>query len=1061
MKTSPFKVILIFIVLIVTGLAMIPLLPFKLNPSGTLPGLSVNYSWQGADGRIIEQEITSVLEGAFSRVQGVKNIQSTSSSGWGNIYIEFDKTTHIDAARFEIATIIRQTYPSLPEGAGYPQIYMRKADDNSNRPLLSYTLNADAAPYLIQQYAENNIKNKLATIKGISNTAVYGASPMEWIMEYDADELKSLGITTSDIQGAVNAYLYANSGGLGCEFTPGKGTSVIHVNIRNHSPVDINFNEIPVAKRGNRIIRLKDIVTMKHVEQQPGSYFRINGANTINVVIYADKNENQVKLGKQVKEKIAAIEKELPAGYFILNSYDATEYIIKELNKNFVRTIATLVILLLFVLLASRQFRFLMLIAISLIANLCIAAIFYYILNLEMHLYSLAGITVSLGLIIDNCIMMIFHYRQQRNLHVFLASLAANLSTIGSLTVIFFMDERLRASLSDLAIIVIINLTVSLGVVLFFVPSLMDAMPLKIRNRLPRRRFLFFKRGPATKYRSVLFFNRVYYNVIQFTGRFRVAFFILAVLGFGLPVFMLPTKIENSENWFAKAYNNTLGSEWFNSSARPLTEKLLGGTLRLFVQHTFENSYYGNKEKTTLYIRPQMPPGATIEQMNELLMPLERYLKQFKEIEQFQSLVSSTSAQITIYFTEEADMSGFPFVLKEMAIREANDMAGADWDVYGVGDGFSNSLRETIGQNKINFMGYNFDDLYAIAEKIKSKLLETPRIKEVNILSEDTWFKNQSYEFVMGFDRELLANTKTNPYSVYYALQNYARNETPITSTIAGGQRENVKLVSRQSQTMDIWQVKQSPARIGRTMVRLNNVASTQKEPISLSISKENQQYKLILAYDYIGTYDMARYTQTKILEEVEPKLPLGYTIKGDSSYRYWDSKSKKQYWLLLLVITIIFFVCAVLFESLLLPFAVILMVPISYIGLFLTFYIFGLNFDQGGFAAFILLSGITVNAALYIINDYNNLRRKHKASALNQKKLYYKAFNYKIIPILLIILSTILGLVPFLWNGQKEVFWPAMAAGTIGGLIFSIVGIVFYLPMFLGIRRKREMGNE
>jgi len=147
--------------------------------------------------------------------------------------------------------------------------------------------------------------------------------------------------------------------------------------------------------------------------------------------------------------------------------------------------------------------------------------------------------------------------------------------------------------------------------------------------------------------------------------------------------------------------------------------------------------------------------------------------------------------------------------------------------------------------------------------------------------------------------------------------------------------------------------------------------------------------------------------------------------------------------------------ICSVLLESLLQPLAVIFMIPISYIGVFLTFYLFHLNFDQGGFAAFVLLSGITVNSALYIINDYNNLKFLGIGHNLPGLKLYLKAFNHKIFPILLTVFSTIMGLIPFLWKGQNEVFWPALAAGTIGGLVFSLIGLLFFLPMVM--IRKRQ----
>ncbi|MCF8232865.1 MAG: hypothetical protein K9J27_11810 [Bacteroidales bacterium] len=95
------------------------------------------------------------------------------------------------------------------------------------------------------------------------------------------------------------------------------------------------------------------------------------------------------------------------------------------------------------------------------------------------------------------------------------------------------------------------------------------------------------------------------------------------------------------------------------------------------------------------------------------------------------------------------------------------------------------------------------------------------------------------------------------------------------------------------------------------------------------------------------------------------------------------------------------------------------------------------------------LLSGLVVNSAIYIINDFNNKPGKNV-------KTFVKAYNSKIIPILLTNLSTVLGLIPFLMLGGEQPFWYAFAAGSIGGLIFSLPVLVIFLPAFL-LKKKRN----
>jgi multidrug efflux pump subunit AcrB len=144
----------------------------------------------------------------------------------------------------------------------------------------------------------------------------------------------------------------------------------------------------------------------------------------------------------------------------------------------------------------------------------------------------------------------------------------------------------------------------------------------------------------------------------------------------------------------------------------------------------------------------------------------------------------------------------------------------------------------------------------------------------------------------------------------------------------------------------------------------------------------------------------------------------------------------------------------AMTFESFRYPLPVIFMIPISFIGLFLVFGLTDFAFDQGGFAAFVMLCGIVVNAGIYLVTTYQALRQAQgdaqgSAQGPEAIRLYIKAFSSKISPISLTIVSTILGLLPFLSDGPEEVFWFDFAIGTIAGMVFSVIAIILVLPVF------------
>ena len=1011
----------------------------------------------GTSSRVVEIEATSKLEAMLARIKGIKNIYSTSDNGSGSITIELDKYADIDAVRFEASTIIRQTWPQLPDGVSYPYIRMKRPDENASRPFMSFTLNAPSTPILIQQYADEHIKTRLAQIQGIYKIDLSGATPMEWVLEYDSEQLRRLGITLSDIQQAVSRYyLKEFLGTYNVESSTG-GKEWIRLALMPETKDEgFDASRIRVKSAEGKLISLDELVTVSHKEEAPQSYYRINGLNSIYLSITAEETANQLQLSKQVKEEMEAIQKVLPAGYEIHTSYDATEFIHEELNKIYLRTGLTVLILLFFVLIITLNPRYLFLIVVSLSINIAVAVIFYYLFGLEMQLYSLAGITVSLNLVIDNTIVMTDHILHRRNLKPFMSILAATLTTMGALVIIFFLDEKIRLNLQDFAAVVIINLAVSLFVALFFVPALIEKIGLKKRKRRRTQSRFFLLRASLPR-RITVYFTRFYGWMIRKLCRWRVAVCILLILLFGLPVFMLPDKVEG-EGRATEWYNKTLGSSTYKEKIKPIVDKALGGSLRLFIQKVYNGSYFTRNEEVVLYVYANLPNGSTLEQMNELIKKMEIYLSQFKEIKQFQtSVYNARRGNINIYFTKEHQNSGFPYTLKANIISKALQLGGGSWGVYGLQDqGFSNDVREGAGSFQVKMYGYNYDELYEWAEKLKAKLLTHRRIKEVIINSYFSYWKDDYQEFYFNLNRERMAQENINANILFSTIRPIYGKNMEIGSLVAENGSEKIKLSSKQSQEYDIWAMQYFPYGTDDKQYKLSELATMEKGQMPQQVAKENQQYRLCLQYEYIGSGEQGNKILKRDLEEFNKELPMGYTAQSERESWGWGKKDNKQYLLLLVVIAIIFFTTSILFNSLKQPLAIIFIIPVSYIGVFLTFYWFKLNFDQGGFASFVLLCGITVNASIYILNEYNAIRRRHpRMSAL---RAYTKAWNAKILPIFLTVVSTILGFIPFMVGTDKEAFWFPLAAGTIGGLVMSIIGIFFFLPVFV---LKKRVGKR
>ena len=541
---------------------------------------------------------------------------------------------------------------------------------------------------------------------------------------------------------------------------------------------------------------------------------------------------------------------------------------------------------------------------------------------------------------------------------------------------VLLLPEKEKANLVDFIWVIVINLGLSLLISYLFIPSLMEYIPVKASgggsSRSPR------------KVRRILRWNRFYSSYIGWGVRHRWVYVLVFIAAFGIPLCVLPVRLSDTERakagWFDRFVDKIVTWEPYERG-RVLIDKIASSSFGLFYRSLDRSDFYREPEKQRLHIAAGMLEGCTVGQLNEVVKEMENYLSKFDEISVFTtSVYSYDNAEISVEFKPEYENSSFPAVLKSEVTRMAINFGGANWKVSGIDDNnFNNNIVSSGKSNRISLKGYNYQELTRYAGILLDYLTANRRVREAEVWS-GGWSGRPSMEFVLDYDFARMTLSGINPYSYYNALESLLY-EREIGTFEYDGVAAGVVLRSSDLDRYDLWHVLNSPIDVGGRKMTLSSVGGIDKRRTGLTIRKSNQSYELVVCYDFIGDWEQSRSLSGKAVKYMNDEiLPIG--CKAEVPQWGWFDTAKKQYaWLLFLILAVMYVMLAMTFESFRYPFAVIFMVPVSFIGLFLAFGLSDFSFDQGGFAAFVMLSGIVVNDGIYLVTTYQSLLKDQSRS--------------------------------------------------------------------------------
>lgn len=1032
---------MLFLCVIVIGTISVFNIPIELNPHVDYPKLSVSVSWPGVSPEAVEAHLTSPIEAELATIQGIKKISSTSSEGSSLISLELHPSTDIEFARVEINEKLSSLKNSLPDGVSAPHVtqYIPR-DFQDLQGFITYSISAKRSANEIRKYLFDNVLYKIKNIDGISEVEINGGTDrlIEVIIDYD--KAKSLGITTEEINKSVSESEKILSAG---KIEKNKNQILLKVNNQITSSYDISEQIVKVLANGSSV-RLKNVGKIVDDFEEQRSYYRINGNETVTLVINKEPGANTLNVAKSVNQMMFELSKSFPGDYTIVKEIDRSEDIINDLNELYQDGIISFIIIFVVVLLIVRNIRYSLIVLLSIVFSFLFSLALFYLFNLTLNIITISCFVIGFGFIVDNTIVVLDyldkHYngRSEKHLAIYIKDIFYPLFTSTLIIVsvfipLVFLTGELQLYFKQFALGIGFALFSSLVVSFAIVPLLF----LKTYNR---------KNKFARKFKFSIMLYNIYSKIVNQIIKRKKISVVFLILIIGLPVWLIPNRIETPI--VGEVYNSVFDSETYQE-VRPYVNYALGGVLNLFFNHVSRGEIWRYGEETYIFVRLELPNGNRIERINKLCNDLENevltYKKSFKTL--IANVIDEETATLRIEFTAEQANSAFPYILKNYITAYATRLGGVDSYVYGFGPGFSNAGGGSSSMFNIEVKGYNYERVKQIAENFRDKLRRNPRVDNVDIDKSAFFWSPDTYEIVGKINRDKLSAHGITIEELFSIIaKNSGGNLTYNKFRI---ENESVNYRIKFSNYNDV-QLDQLESLIvneyKNEILKVKDLITFEERKVLSTINRVDQQYVRYISFEFKGPYKYGN----KFLEASLKSLtiPEGYSIKPSDFFFLFEQEEEIDIWKVLgSAIVIIFMVTSAFFESLRKPFIIIAAVPYAIIGAIFFFWLTDNNIERGAYAGMLLLIGLSVSNSIVLVNYLS----KKIYSDVNE---IIELAKNRLRAITLTTMTTFFAMLPFMLS-ERTTFWKNLSWSIAGGIIASALFITLFVPLLYSFFKK------
>ncbi|OEG61810.1 MAG: multidrug ABC transporter [Halanaerobium sp. MDAL1] len=983
---------LILAVILIGGIALTRL-PMDLTPEMEMPFLMIRTSYSGATPEEVEELVTRPVESSVATIDGLSNLNSTSSEGSSMVFLEFDYGTNLTEAKNDLRDLISRIEARLPDGADEPRIM--NFDPNA-QPIMQLSVAGGSAVEL-KKIAEDTIQPRLEKIVGVASAEVSGGRSREVRINADQEQLAAYNLNLNQIAAAVRAS--NQSGGLGTVMV---GNEEISVRALGEFEDFSDLEKIEITTAAGDKVPLTLLADLEDGYQEVNSISYLNGQESIGLSIQKQGDSNTVTVAEEVKSAVAELREEMPGIDIQITSNNA-QYIedsIDSVLQNFIiGGILAVIILFLFL----RNFSSTIVIATAIPISVLATFALMYFADLSLNLITLGGIALGVGMLVDNSIVVLENIYRHRALgvgrldaakegasEVATAISASTLTTVAVFIPVIFIEDLLAQIFTPMALTVTFSLLASLFVALTFIPML-SSKALKVSENesdenVKKKRYVKYYQNLLSK--SL----RHRYKIISAF----VIFFILFAAGLAADIIPLETEYM------------------------PASDQ---GSIRVFANMT------GN---------------STVELNNELAQKLHNRIEDIEEIDLLTSRVNSGRVNMTVELIPLEEREKDVATVAEEIRNRTRNIPGASVNVSAMTSmmgGGGGGMGGTAVEAQIK--GPDLDTLLTLGENAENLITEIEGIRNTNLSLE-----KGNEEIHVKINKTQAQNYGFTDSDII-SYVNMALSGSTISQLTESGEEIAIVLKLKDSESTSLRNLENiNLFGSNGTTVPLSQLAAIEEGRGYSSIARENQQRYISLSADIFERPLGEVQTEVESVMDSELNLPSGYTISYGGEAADMASSFSQLFIAAILAVVLVYMVMASQFESLIHPFVIMFTVPLSVVGAVLGLIITDTALSVNGLIGAIMLVGIVVNNAIVMIDYINN-----RKTQMSRKEAILEAAPIRLRPILMTTLTTTLALVPLaLGIGTGAETQQPMAIVVIGGLLFSTILTLIIIPVVYDI---------